>query len=194
MKLSVLIPVWEQEELVKKAIESIPRRDDIEIIAIDDGSTDNSFKSIQEYDYVRAYRNEKNIGAGLTRNKLIELATGEYIIFLDSDDYFYPKLEEFMTYLDGTDMVFYGLIENDGVTIMPTPDNIVCICGTVKAIRREFIGDCRFPDLNFAEDWHFNKALLDKNPTKKFTNMYLLHYNHPREGSLFDLGTRKEKK
>ena len=193
MKLSIIIPVYNQEELVRKAIESIPRRNDIEIIAIDDSSTDNSYNVIKEYEYVRSFKNDKNIGAGATRNKGIELATGEYVMFLDSDDYLYPMINEFMKLLHDKDIIYYGLIENDGTRIMPTPQNNSIVCGTVKAIKKSFIGDSRYAEANFAEDWYFNKSLLDKKPTMEFSNIYLLHYNHPREGSLFDIATNKRR-
>lgn len=193
MKLSIIIPVYNQEELVRKAIESIPRRNDIEIIAIDDSSTDNSYNVIKEYEYVRSFKNDKNIGVGATRNKGIELATGEYVMFLDSDDYLYPMINEFMKLLHDKDIIYYGLIENDGTRIMPTPQNNSIVCGTVKAIKKSFIGDSRYAEANFAEDWYFNKSLLDKKPTMEFSNIYLLHYNHPREGSLFDIATNKRR-
>lgn len=112
-------------------------------------------------------------------------------MFLDSDDYLYPLLDEFMQELDGTDIVYYGLIQNNGTKLMPNKNNIQQLCGTVKAIKKEFIGKVRYPLKNFAEDYFFNMDLLGKHPSKKFTGIYLLHYNHPRKGSLFDLGTKK---
>lgn len=193
-KVSFIIPVYNQEVLVRKTIESIPVQEDIEIIAIDDCSTDNSFQVISEYPNVRAYKNEVNLGAGATRNKGLEYATGEYIIFIDSDDYFYTdKLLEFINLLDGSDIIYYGLIENDGVKLLPTKTNNHILCGTLKAVRREFIGDSRYAEANFAEDWVFNDNLLKKNPTMKFTDLYVLHYNHPREGSLFDIAKKNKK-
>ena len=49
IKLSVLIPVWNQEELVINALEHLPRRDDIEVLVIDDGSTDNTLANLRKY-------------------------------------------------------------------------------------------------------------------------------------------------
>lgn len=195
MKLSIIIPVYNQEELVIKCLDSIPKRNDIEILVIDDGSTDNTYKNLLLYktnnENIKLFRNFKNQGVGFTRNVGIENATGEYVMFLDSDDYLYPKLDDYIKELTGEDMIWYGLIENDGTKIMPKPLTIESICGTVKSIKRDFIKNTRYPNINFAEDWVFNRDLLKRLPTKKFTDIYLLHYNHPRKGSLFDLGTRK---
>lgn len=200
MKLSIIIPVYNQEELVIKALDSIPTRNDVEIIIIDDKSTDKTYQNLLRYmvnnenKNILLLQNEKNIGAGATRNKGMKKAIGEYVMFLDSDDYLYPYLDRFMNELTGEDIVYYGLITNNGTKIMPKPTNIINLCGTVKAVRRKFIGESRFADTNFAEDWHFNKSLLDKNPAKKFTDIYLLHYNSPRKNSLFDLAIRKNRK
>ena len=49
IKLSILTPVWNQEELVIKGLDSIPRRDDIEVIVRDDGSTDNTLANLKKY-------------------------------------------------------------------------------------------------------------------------------------------------
>ena len=46
LKVSVLIPVWNQESLIERAVHSIPRRDDIEIVAVDDGSTDDTLQKL----------------------------------------------------------------------------------------------------------------------------------------------------
>lgn len=70
---------------------------DIEIICIDDGSTDNSLSILRRYEEmdsrVRVYT-QNNKGAGAARNKGIELARGEYFSFLDSDDFFEPEMLE----------------------------------------------------------------------------------------------------
>lgn len=197
MKLSIIIPVYNQEELVIKCLDSIPLRDDIEILLIDDGSTDNTYKNILNYKNnstknIRLFKNNKNMSVGYSRNRGIENSTGEYIMFVDSDDYLYPVLNEFILELTGEDIVYYGLIENDNTHLIPTPSNIENLCGTVKAIKNTLINNTRYPHINFAEDWYFNKELLNKNPTKKFTNIYLLHYNHPRKNSLFDLGANRK--
>ena len=94
-KVSVVIPVYNSEKYLLKAIESIIKQNlkGIEIIIVDDGSTDNS-KSIAE-GLAKKYENikiisQENAGPGAARNKGIKIASGEYITFLDADDY-YPN-------------------------------------------------------------------------------------------------------
>ena len=98
-KVTVIIPAYNAEETIKRAIESIPRREDIQTIVIDDGSTDDSAKIAKEYS--NKYDNfeyiyEENQGLGHARNYGCEFAEGDYIIFLDSDDVVTPKAYERM--------------------------------------------------------------------------------------------------
>ena len=93
VKLSIIIPVYNTEKYLKKCIESIINQTlkDIEIIIINDGSPDNSDKIIKEYNDTRiVYITKENEGIGKTRNKGIDIATGKYIAFVDSDDYLHP--------------------------------------------------------------------------------------------------------
>lgn len=95
IKLSIIIPVYNCEKFIEKAIESLidQKFRDVEIIIIDDGSTDNSLSVCRElekkYNFVIVYSQE-NKGPGSARNYGIKIAKGEYITFLDSDDYI-PK-------------------------------------------------------------------------------------------------------
>lgn len=91
-KVSVIIPVYNTEKYVQLAIESICRQTlcELEIIIIDDGSTDRSpniLHQLAEQDHrIQMYR-QKNQGLSITRNIGMEYATGQYIYFMDSDDW-----------------------------------------------------------------------------------------------------------
>lgn len=93
MKLSVIIPVWNTGKNAANLIKNLLEQyDDLEIIAVDDGSTDDSFERLEEVSRsslaqgrVRVVRQE-NAGASAARNTGIRLAGGEYLCFLDSDD------------------------------------------------------------------------------------------------------------
>lgn len=192
MKLSVLIPVYNQQELVLRALDSIPVRDDIEVLVYDDGSTDKTFVNVVDWCskhqamQISTTACGANKGVAAAMNWLYDNAKGEYVVALGSDDYFItPEFEKALEQLDGTDMVYFNLEINDGSLFVLTPQNKTGYCGSVKFIRREFLGDTRCPDKKAGEDYDFNKELLAKNPTEKFTNLTVKHYNYPREGSLF---------
>lgn len=102
IKVSVIVPIYNTEKFLKKCIESILNQalQEIEIILINDGSTDNShticFEYAKKYSEKIKYINNKNIGCSATRNLGIELAQGEYIAFVDSDDYIEKEMYEEM--------------------------------------------------------------------------------------------------
>ena len=92
MKVSVIVPVYNTEEYLQKCLASLVNQDftDYEIIIVNDGSTDNSKKIIdeyaKEYKFIKAYDKE-NGGLSSARNYGIDKAKGKYIAFVDSDDY-----------------------------------------------------------------------------------------------------------
>lgn len=95
-KISIIVPVYNAENSLVATINNIREQslEDVEIICVDDGSTDNSsniIKTIQRQDERIYYVYQKNQGAGVARNKGISFAKGEYIAFMDADD-FYPNI------------------------------------------------------------------------------------------------------
>lgn len=101
MKVSVIVPVYNVEKYIKKCLDSLVNQtlDGVEIIVINDGSPDNSQMIIDEY--VKKYKNVKsyikeNGGLSDARNYGIKKATGEYISFVDSDDYIKKDMLEKM--------------------------------------------------------------------------------------------------
>lgn len=104
--ISVLMPVYNtKEEFLREAIESILNQtyQDFELIVLDDGSDNDISEIVGSYkdERIKFYKNEVNLGIGKTRNKLLELATGEYIAFQDSDDISLPtRLEKQVRFLD----------------------------------------------------------------------------------------------
>lgn len=99
IKVSVIIPVYNVEKYLEECIKSVQNQTltDIEIICVDDGSTDQSYDilvKLQEQDDRIIVLKQQNEYAGVARNKGIEVAKGEYLIFLDSDDFFEKDLLE----------------------------------------------------------------------------------------------------
>lgn len=191
-KLSVIIPLYNQEELIKRALDSIPNQDDIEIIVIDDKSTDNSLKSVIDYfndtgKRIILLKNKENMGVGYTVNRGYDKATGEYVVLLGSDDYF---IDLDLNELDGTDLIYFNLRVNNGDIWVLNEKTKHGYCGSTKFMRRAFIGDTRNPELRAGEDWYFYNKLLEKKPTEKFTNKTMKHYNFPRKGSLTNINMR----
>lgn len=91
IKVSIILPVYNVEKYLKECLESAINQtlDNIEIIAINDGSTDNSFEILEQYKYSNDIKiiNQENKGLSEARNAGLKEAKGEYVYFLDSDDY-----------------------------------------------------------------------------------------------------------
>ena len=202
-KLSLIMPVYNQEKLVVRALDSIPLAKDTQVIIIDDGSTDDSWKKVIEWydkNFTKIHGNSvichtENRGVARAMNLGFNIAKGEYIISLSSDDYYTTDFEPFRKYLDGkNDLVYFNLEVNDGSIWHINAENKNIFVGAVKFIRREFLGDTRVPDLKWSEDYPFSQALYAKKPREVFTDVVLKHYNYPREGSLIWQAQRKEKR
>lgn len=101
-KVSVIVPFYNVEKYIEKCLNSLVNQtlEEIEIILVNDGSTDNSYKIANKFqekyaDKIKCYE-KSNGGLGDARNFGINYATGEYIAFLDSDDYVEPTMYEEM--------------------------------------------------------------------------------------------------
>lgn len=95
--VSIITPFYNAERFVKQTIESVIAQTftDWEMIIVDDCSTDDSFNYLHQLvdnePRIKVLRLQRNSGAAAARNKAIELSTGRYIAFLDSDDVWYPN-------------------------------------------------------------------------------------------------------
>ena len=89
-------------------------------------------------------------------------------------------------------MIYFNLKDNTGHIWKITPKNKNSYVGSVKFIKREFIGNTRNPEIRAIEDAFFHHELMKKKPTEKFLNKVLKHYNFPRENSLTDLVLKGE--
>lgn len=193
-KLSIIVPVYNQEELIIRALNSIPKRDDIEIIVVDDCSTDMTFKNCvqwkrehQDLD-ISIVKLSENKGLGNAKNVGYDSSHGEYVNQLDSDDYLITsEYERVIDELDGTDMVYCDIEINSGDIFHINKETQSQYCsGCARFIKREFLGDTRCPTIRATEDWYLNDSLQKKPHTDKFTGIVAYHYNFPRDGSLYD--------
>ncbi len=106
-RVSIITPAYNAEAFLEETVKSVQNQTffDWEMIIVDDCSTDATFflaKSLAEKDRrIKVFQNIKNSGVAMTRNKALDIATGEYIAFLDSDDLWLPqKLEKQVKYMD----------------------------------------------------------------------------------------------
>jgi len=118
-KITIIIPVYNSEKYLYRCLDSILAQTftDFECILIDDFSKDNSFEICESYakkdDRIIVFKNNENIGASLTRKKGLDCAKGEYIQFVDSDDYIEKDMLEKMynkALAENLDIVFCDFI------------------------------------------------------------------------------------
>lgn len=146
-KVSVIIPAYNKADLTVKSVESVLEQTygDIEIIVVDDGSTDETKSALSPYFGKIKYLYKENGGASSARNLGIQQATGEYIAFLDCDDvYFSEKIERCVGYLE----------TNPKFGFVHTPVYFIDEKG-------EILG--KYPRLKKSPSGHIAKKLLSKN-------------------------------
>ena len=90
MKISIIIPTYNSSKFIERCLNSIPKSEDIEVIVVDDGSTDNTVDLVQKYDNILLIK-AKHKGVSNARNVGLEASSGDYITFLDSDDEYFTK-------------------------------------------------------------------------------------------------------
>lgn len=108
LKLSVIVPVYNLTAFIEPCLESLLSQQtnfDYEVIAIDDGSTDDSFTKMQQvaakYAHLSVLQNPQNVGLAKTQQRLLGCARGEYLVYVDGDDLALPgKLQVLADYLD----------------------------------------------------------------------------------------------
>ncbi len=121
-KISVILPVFNGEKYIKKAIESVLNQTlaDFELIIVNDGSTDNTLDIIHQFSDSRIRLiNQQNMGPGASRNRALKISNGEYIMYLDSDDWYAEDCLE-ISYSEAksknTDLTFFQMINYDDKT------------------------------------------------------------------------------
>jgi teichuronic acid biosynthesis glycosyltransferase TuaG len=172
--VSVIMPAYNCEKYIEDAIRSVMAQTftDWELIVLDDGSCDSTLEIIErlasEDDRIKLLPNEKNMGVAKTRNRGLDLCSGQYVALLDSDDYWKPQLlEKMISRAKETevDIVYcsYELVSKEGEKVCkdflgpPTTrfeDSIVrsvISCSTVL-LTKQFAMTHRFPTNTYHED------------------------------------------
>lgn len=134
VEVSIIVPVYNEEKYIKRCINSImlQQLDSFEIVIVDDCSTDGTCLIVEElaqkHKQIVFFRNDRNYGAGYTKNRALSLCRGKYVCFVDSDDFLFGnslnqvyKLAE----KEGTDDIFYQskLIDEEKVSLENSTDN-----------------------------------------------------------------------
>lgn len=218
-KVSIIVPVYNVENYLYDTIESILSQTytDIEIILIDDNSKDNSLKICKEYEKkdsrIKVVKNKKNEGVSYTRNRGIDIATGKYIVFIDSDDtvdknYVFELINANKENLydlvavnfknifmennkKNNNLIKYNMINTNLLNGKFFDDyyyiKSVLTAPWGKLFKRKIIerNNIRFPiGINSAEDYIFNMQYYRFIKQYKFINLYLYNYFHRKNESL----------
>lgn len=192
MRFSVIIPAHNAEDRIGKAIRSIKKqrydKAEYEIIVVCDacedltqGVADACGARTKAVDYHRD---------GLTRNEGIEMAQGDYMLFLDDDDWWMHDMTLFVVdrmlrEAEEPDVIAFAFICRDGGYIDPVmPNGALWPNVWSKVWKRSFVGDCRFSDEWSVSDLSFTRAVLEKKPRLSISPFPLVYYNYMRPGSI----------
>ena len=185
---SVIVPAHNAEEFLRDCLHSVKMQKftDYELIVVCDSCTDNTAKVAIGYaDRVIT----TNFGMdGLARNAGIDAAQGEWILFLDHDDWWMhefvmTEIRNFILQLKGeADLIVFDFLWK-GIRYYVNQANRMNIAVWTKAFRREFIGDTRFPAIPFTSDVNFMNDILAKWPRSYKLDRLMYYYNYLRPGS-----------
>lgn len=142
LRFSIVIPNYNKEKYIDECIQSILNQtidnSKYEIIFVDDGSSDNSLEVIAKYDNIKLLHTNRLLAGG-ARNAGIKEAKGEYLIFLDSDDYFCSNnvLENLDKHINNEDIIFLNFYrQTDAGTILveETKQDLTCHAENIKTL------------------------------------------------------------
>ena len=214
--VSILIPLYNAEKYIEETIKSCINQTykNCEIIVLDDGSTDNSFNIAKEFeklsDKVKVFSHQ-NAGAQITRNKLFELSTGDYIQYLDADDLLDKnKIKHQMELLKNepsttvsfckwkgfrnekeniclnNDFKIYKDYENPINLLIEMWSNIESIIPHAWIVHRDIIKESAGWDLNLKknQDGEFFSRIIISSEKILFSNKSLVYYRLDSENSI----------
>ena len=200
---SIIVPVYNAEKYLSDCLKSLIGQtcSDVEIICINDGSTDNSLKILQEYankDSRIKIINQENQGVSIARNNGINIAQGEYLLFVDADDWISESMcEDLFNSIKASksDIIYFNYYNcSDKQT---RPINMICSNSTdfkdiiipglwCKAYKTTFIkkNNITFPTgISMAEDMIFILKTISKNPSTSYLKKYLYYYRNDNQNS-----------
>ena len=172
IKFSIIIPNYNKGEYIEEALNSVLNQtyQNYEVIVVDDGSSDNSLEIINNFSVKLLTTNRAM--AGGARNKGLREASGDYIIFLDSDDYFTDNfvLEKLNNLIHDEDLIFLNytkdnfgdksLVQEEKEDISIKIENTTNLGCPTKCFKKEILDGIRFPEYKRYEDINFTLEAL----------------------------------
>lgn len=212
--VSIIIPIYNAEKYLERCLESICNQsyENLEIILINDGSIDNSYaicKRISQYDKRVKVLSQINKGVASARNLGLNVASGDFIYFIDADDYIeLNTIEECLNMLiiEEADIICFNreefFIKSKKRTAVVDYDKnlntIDIIAGIYKRIyscnvidkifKKSLWENIRFPEIRTAEDMYVLFAILEK--SKKIVATDAVYYHYQRENECSATGQR----
>ena len=186
-KLSIIIPYYNTYELTNKLLKElfIQNNKEIEIILIDDGCNE---KGLDNFKYLYCFNNlhiihKENGGVSSARNKGLEIAQGQYIAFIDSDDMIMPNYIETLLELINTrneDIIYFNWLDINTNDVVKRPANPA----VWKAIYKKEILPMFDETLKAKEDYFLLEEINQKEHTEYYYDKVLYIYNSGREDGL----------
>ena len=185
---SVIVPAHNAEGFLRKTLESVAMQKftDYELIVVCDRCTDNTEQIAREYtDNVITTDYGMD---GLARNAGLDAAAGEWILFLDHDDwwmheYVMTEIYKLIKRINNeVDLIVFDFLWK-GVGYYINQAHRMNIAVWTKAFRREFVGNTRFPPIEFTSDENFMNDILAKMPRSYKLDRLMYYYDYMRPGS-----------
>ena len=219
--ISVIIPIYNVEGYLRKCLDSVRLQtyENLEIILVDDGSTDNCGAICDEYalnDARITVVHKANEGLGFARNSGLEICTGEYVMFVDSDDWLSVKAVQVLydqIMMDDSDIavgkhvevyedghiseLFWGINENKIFTKNDVfshlhPNMIFPVAAWGKLYRKSLFDDIRYTSVCIAEDLFLFPFIIERCEKISVTQT-IVYYYYQRQNSLVRQKSEKAK-
>ena len=207
MKLSVIVPVYKAEDYLAECVDSLLAQtlSDLEILLVDDGSPDRSGEIADRYalEYPEKVRtlHVENGGQGRARNCALPLIRGEYVGFVDSDDWVLPQMYETLCSRadeTGADVVVCDFMEKyaDGrENLLPAAfqDHPLSFAGSCcnKVFRASQIRGLRFPEGLWYEDFYFSAVMLIRSAHTEYIREPFYIYRRGQESTMHNNNAAK---
>lgn len=200
MKISILIPAYNVEKYLPTCLDSVLGQtyQDLQVVIIDDGSKDCTLEVCKNYskkDDRIEYYTQENQGVAVTRNNLLDKVKGDYLLFVDADDWIEPNMIEFLLYKmheSQADIVTCGNVINDDSISNEYSERILTQNNAIerflyhqefrgslwnKLIKTKLLTNCRFDDrISYGEDALFTWSIIQNAIRITYTDRQLYHY------------------